>query len=226
MNPIDIGIALIQGRRSLLRNEPLFELVQEHFHCRELIKDFRFGVVAFEESIYWSYRGDDFTTDRSFQDAMLASTAQPVIWPPVFDILTTRSGWLHGLYDGGVMNVSPIADVLDENPDEIVIINCSNTQHERTPKRGTFDSIPKIAMRTFDLMLADNFRGDINTTLRLNNLVSQAEDAGITLKKADGSPYKAYRVRLIEPEIDLGDSFDFSQGAIQRRLEIGRTQVI
>ena len=56
----------------------------------------------------------------NFSEAVLASTVMPIIWEPL-DI----SPQYRSMVDGGVRNISPLGDILDEDPAEIVIINCN-----------------------------------------------------------------------------------------------------
>ena len=59
------------------------------------------------------------SNDIGFKKAVLASTAIPIIWPP-----TEVPPSYKDMVDGGLRNISPLGDVLDSDPDEIIIINC------------------------------------------------------------------------------------------------------
>src|SRR5690606_28940311 len=83
---------------------------------------------------YYAPRHDAFASDTDFRNAILASPAMPIVWEPVPEI-RMREGVLNGrvtqAVDGGIRNVSPLGDVIEEinkaGSDDytIVIINCN-----------------------------------------------------------------------------------------------------
>ncbi len=148
-------------------------------------------------------------------EAVLASTVMPVIWTPV-DI----SEQYRSMVDGGVRNISPIGDILDADPDEVVIINCSPETTDALPTPP--GNIVKIGERTLDILLNELFRSDMREFVRINALVKQAAALGHTLyHPTSGRPLKYYDCKIIEPLAPLGDTLDFSQAAVQRSLAAG-----
>jgi NTE family protein len=147
--------------------------------------------------------------------AVLASTALPLVWEPV-----DLSSEYQAMVDGGLRNITPIGDVLDANPDEIVIINCSPRAPDQLPcpPRNAFE----IGLRSIDLMTNEIFQNDQREFLRINALVKEAAEYGVILHHPrSGKAYKAFRCQIIEPESPLGDTMDFSQEAIQHSLRMG-----
>jgi NTE family protein len=124
------------------------------------------------------------------------------------------------MVDGGVRNITPIGDVLDADPDEIVIINCS--PENETPLPAPPPDVVQIGLRTLDILLNEIFRSDMDNFSRINALVKEAESQGATLHSpTSGKPLKYFECKIIEPAVSLDDTLDFSQPAIQRSIHAG-----
>jgi NTE family protein len=137
-----------------------------------------------------------------------------VIWTPV-DV----SSEFASMVDGGVRNITPVGDVLDADPDEIVIINCGAETEDALarPPRTVVD----IGLRTLDIILNELFVSDMREFMRTNALVQQAAAKGVTLVGTHGNPLKYYQCKVIEPVAPLGDTLDFSQATVQASLAAG-----
>ena len=207
-------LKILFGARSFFGNEPLRQLLDQEFDPQQIQVDLRIGAVSLITGEYVQF-------DRTYarlKEAILASTVMPVIWTPEDVSPEHRS-----MVDGGVRNITPIGDVLDSEPDEIVIINCSPETEQRLTQPP--NSIGKIGLRTLDIMLNELFRSDVREFIRINDLVKQAGEHGITLVNPNnGKPYKYFDYKLIEPEQPLGDTLDFSQATIQNSLAKGVEQ--
>ena len=204
-------IKLLFGAKSFYGNEPLRRLLLKEWEPDKIAADLRVGAVSLVSGEYVEFRGDD----PNLRQAVLASTVMPIIWTPV-DI----SAQYRSMVDGGVRNISPIGDILDADPDEVVIINCSPETTESLPEPP--GNILKIGERTLDLLLNELFRSDMSEFVRINALVKQAEALGHTLyHPTSGRALKYYDCKIIEPQSPLGDTLDFSQAAVQRSLAAG-----
>jgi NTE family protein len=205
------ALRVLFGAKSFYGNVPLQKLLEKEFEPLKIRKELLIGAVSLVSGEYVQFRG----SDPNLKGAVLASTVMPIIWEPV-DI----SPDLPAMVDGGVRNISPIGDVLDYDPDEIVIINCSAQASHPLPEPPP--NIVKIGLRTLDILLNELFVGDMREFLRINDLVRQAEAQGIVLYNPGTSkPLKYYDCKIIEPEEPLGDTLDFSQATIQRSIEAG-----
>lgn len=215
-------------KRSVLGNKPLEKLLDKHVHLDKVNNakhDFRFGVVSLISGEYSSLKAADFIDNINFKKAILASTVMPIIWEPVEKIKLNDESKIKDLLnyvelvDGGLRNVSPLGDIIDLNPDEIIIINCSSEKmNVDTDSAG---NIIKIAERSLtEIAINEIFRSDIRQFLDINTIIKQLP-AGVEVKKENGEPYKYFNCILIEPETDLGDTLDFSQNEIQKRISIG-----
>ncbi len=173
--------------------------------------DLRVCAVSLLSGEYVEFRAGD----PNLAEAILASTVMPIIWTPM-DVSPQQ----RCMVDGGVRNISPIGDVLDAEPDEVVIINCSPESFDALPEPPR--NIVKIGERTLDIMLNELFRSDLREFVRINALVKQAEAHGITLRHpVSGRPLKYYPCKIIEPLEPLGYTLDFSPAAVQRSLRAG-----
>ncbi len=169
------------------------------------------GAVSLSNGNYTIYRKDD----PNLKHAILASTVMPIIWPPQH-----VSAECQYMVDGSLRRFSPIGDVLDTDPDEVVIISC------RPQKPGIIDkpfkNILDIGIRTYDIASDEIVSGDIAEFLHINRNVREAANGGVTLHNVKGKEYREYRCRIIEPVESLGSMMDFSHDAIKRSMKIGR----
>lgn len=204
-------IKLLFGAKSVYGNQPLWELLDREVDPDQVKADLRIGVVSLRTGEYVPFRPGD----SGFKRAVLASTAIPLVWSPV-DVTPEQPD----MVDGGVRNYSPLGDVLDANPDEIVIINCS--PRDPPVRDKPFKNALEVGMTSLSLALNEIFITDLREFLRIDHNVQQAEVHGATLTNPDGKVYKRYAHHIIEPVEPLGDTMDFSRATLQRRIEAGR----
>ncbi len=124
-------VKLLFGARSFYGNQPLQRMLQQEFEPHSIHADLRVGAVSLITGEYVEFKGDDPNLER----AVLASTVMPIIWEPV-----KVSDQHTEMVDGGVRNLTPIGDVLDTAPDEVVIINCNPQAFEPLPGRRKISS--------------------------------------------------------------------------------------
>ena len=204
-------IRLLFGAKSFYGNDPLWRMLQKELEIEKIKADLRIGSVSLVSGEYIEFRADS----ANLVQAILASTVMPIIWTPV-----EVSPLYQSMVDGGVRNITPIGDVLDAEPDEVVIINCSPEGSDTLSKPP--ENIVKIGLRTLDILLNELFRSDMSDFVRINALVKEAEAQGVTLHHPDsGKPLKYYDCKIIEPTEPLGDTLDFSQPSVQRSLKAG-----
>lgn len=198
------------GAQSIYHNDPLWKLLQEEYEYEKVEVDLRIGAVSMRTGEYVRF----IPSEPGFEKAILASTAIPVVWKPV-----QVSPAYPDMVDGGVRNVSPLGDVLDTDPDEVVIINCSP---EAPPKVDRpLGNALDIAKHTLDLLLNEIFITDLREFLRINHNVKEAQEAGVILHNEKGKPYKYYDCKIIQPDEPLGDTLDFSKETNEMRLQAG-----
>ncbi len=206
---------------SAYRLRPVRRIVERELRQGKFQVPLRVGAVSLITGEYKRFT----EKDPHILEAVMASAAVPIIRPPV-DVGPNDPR----MVDGGIRNTSPVGDVLAENPDEIVIINCLPRDPDRlaTPPRW----LVGIGIRSFELMVNEIFVEDIKEFELINALVKEAKERGVdlhhpdVLHDAEGRPYRRLlrevQCKRIEPESSLGDGLDFSIEEARRRLDEGR----
>jgi NTE family protein len=204
-------VKILFGAKSFYGNEPLKRLMQGEFEAGRVIDDLHVGAVSLVSGEYVQFTRQSLELSK----AILASASIPVVWPPV-----EVSAEYPDMVDGGVRNITPVGDVLELEPDEIVIINCGNEKPPSMPKAPS--NVLSIGTRALDIMQNEIFVNDMKEFLRINALVKEAEQQGVVLHHPkSGRPLKYFPCQVIEPDIDLGETLDFSQQSIQAALRAG-----
>ena len=204
------AIRLAMGATSVFKSDPLCRLIQHEVELDKFKIPVRVGAVSLYSGEYRYFTPQD----PEFKDGLLASASIPMAWPPV-DI----SPELKGMVDGGVRNVSPLGDVLDADPEVVVIIDCSPPEPPKMawPPKNILD----IGRRALEIASHEIFITDCVEFYRINQNVKQAQAQGITLYNEKGKPFKFYEHWLIDPGEPLGDALDFSRKTIDRSIEMG-----
>lgn len=212
------------GSTSVLSNDPLKSMIDRYVDLRKIDDscDFRFGAVTLNDGEYHSFSPKDFNNNRDFRAAILASTVMPVIWPPVPQVKDISAKIYRDLVDGGIRNISPLGDVIDEDPDEIVIINCNAAQlpFDKTAASNIFN----IAKRSLaEIATNEIFRSDLKEYMKVNYLVQKAAEQGVRIPKKNDQEkyYKEFKTYLIQPDRSLGDALDFSSSTVKSRIALG-----
>jgi NTE family protein len=204
------AIRLMRGATSIYSNDPLSGIVEREVDPELIVKDLRIGTVSLKTGRYTIYQGDD----PNIKSAVLASTVVPIIWPP-----QRVSEECQLMVDGSLKRFSPIGDVLDAQPDEVVVINC--WPKHPSPYAGNPRNVLDIALRALDISSQGIINSDIHEFTHINNNVREAAQHGVTLHNAKGKPYRFYESLIIEPADTLGTMLDFSHASVQKSMEAG-----
>lgn len=203
-------LKMLFGAKSIFGNKPLWELLQEEVEPDKIGIDIRIGAVSLQTGEYRQFK----PSEEGFERAVLASTAIPIIWAPI-DVSTEYPS----MVDGGVRNVSPLGDVLDTEPDEVVVINCS--PREPLPLLDPLNNILEIGKRSLDIALNEIFMTDVREFTRINKNVLEASEKGVKLHNEEGKEFKYYDCKIIEPDKPLGDTLDFSRETLDNSMKAG-----
>ncbi|HEX8038005.1 MAG TPA: patatin-like phospholipase family protein [Chryseosolibacter sp.] len=229
--------ANFQHFRSIADNAPLRDRLNELVSL-DKIRDciFKCGFVSLNDGVYYSFRSRDFKSDPNFRNAILASTAMPIVWEPVEKISVFPEGKevnISQSVDGGIRNVSPLADVIDEiNNDEpghdytIIIINCSSGDIDYEDYQKS--NIAGIALRALnDIAIAEIFNNDISEFLRINDILEQVGVVNPGMQVYNYNPrlgrtgkiLRPFRAIVIQPDGGvLGDSLVANGPLNERRI--------
>ena len=226
--------------RSLADNGPLRRRLQTLVRM-DKVRDciYRCGFVSLNNGNYYSVRHSDFKTDEDFRNGILASTAMPVVWEPVPKISLTINGadlTVDQSVDGGIRNVAPLADVIDEiNSDDpshdytIIIINCNSGSVN--PEDYADANIAGIALRSLqDIAITEIFNNDIAEFLRINDIIHQVQSVNpdMNIQNYDVAhgrttkvlrPFKAIVIQT-DPGV-LGDALVANEALNARRIAHG-----
>jgi NTE family protein len=207
---------MLAGQPSIYPNRRIWKLIDEEIKPEHIKSDLRIGSVSLVSGRYVIFRSGDLQHE-TFKRALLAACAIPGMWPPVH----VNAEYRH-MVDGGLRNLSPLADVLDAGPDEVVVINCATEEISQmyAPPRSIFDLWTRTML---EITMNEIIVTDTRELLRINAMVRQAEAQGIVLAKPDGTPYKAYNVTTIQPTqpLETDHVLNFSQKVVDYWLKQG-----
>ncbi|MBN1936712.1 MAG: patatin-like phospholipase family protein [Anaerolineae bacterium] len=203
-------IKMAFGAKSALDNRPLEDLLTREIDPAAFQCDLRVGAVSLRSGEYVRFK----PTDPGFAQAVLASTAIPLMFKPV-----NIAPDFPDMVDGGVRNVSPLGDVLDEDPDEVIVINCNPSLPPAHPE--PFKNALAIGLTALDIAMNEIFITDLSEFLRINHNVQEAAAHGVILHNEKGKPYKFFQCAVIEPDDLLGDLLDLSPEMMERRMQAG-----
>lgn len=200
---------VLAGRKGLYDNTPLWKMIRREVDADAVDIPLIAGMVDLKSGDYVRVQ----PSDPFFEQGIFASTIIPMIWPPT-EIDDAP------MVDGGVRNITPLGDVIDHDPDRIVIVNTE--PRDKPVRTQPIDNIKDVALRSLDIVLDETFRADLAEFLRINRLVKQADAQGAVLRREDDRPYVAYDHVVIEPDRPLGSALDFSRPQLDEWIEMGR----
>lgn len=199
-------------KRSIYDNDPLKAKIAAAYDPNDTQIHTIFGVVSLGSGGYVQHHiapNTPYNVDAS-REWLLASTVIPLTFTPT-PIGTDQ------FVDGGVRNITPLADVIPFEPEEIVVVTT-----ERVPlpaQAHTPATIVDDGAIVLQTLLAEIIWNDITWLRTINSLVEQAAAAGVTLRHPrDDRPLRSFRLTLIMPDEDLGSALDFSFEAYERRV--------
>ncbi|MEL6674037.1 MAG: patatin-like phospholipase family protein [Bacteroidota bacterium] len=228
---LNITWRLVSRERSILDNHPLFQLLRRYVKLEDIRYDkydLRVGAVSLEDGKFYAFRPQQFEEDEEFQKAILASTSIPILWQPV-DQIKTKDRVIKDLVDGSIRDTSPLGQVIQDRPDEVIIINCTSRRLPLPKEENSGSSIFSIARRSLvDIAIDEIFINDLREFLTINDLVGQAKAQAPHVKLYRRSvstgkrlELKQFQTVLIEPQDQMGSIIDFSPKKIAKRIEQG-----
>ncbi|NMO21123.1 patatin [Pyxidicoccus fallax] len=190
----------------LYDNTPLRDTIMTHAAGRRFVVPAHVGRVSLVSGEYELVHNDA----KDFLDAVWQSATMPVIWEAI-----GRTA----IVDGGIRNVTPLGDALEFDPTEIVVLSCSESKIDPAKPPANILDVAKRSL--VDITINEILLNDVDFFIRINDLVRQADEAGLTLRRPDGVPYRYCRITVIEPRMYMGDTLDFSPQLIRLRMQHG-----
>jgi NTE family protein len=186
---------------SIFDSSPLVELVTktiEPARVRASGRKLRVGAVNLETGEYRSAT----ETDPRLGWWVLASSSFPVFFLP---IKIDGQLWT----DGGVRNVTPLAEAIRLGADRIDVVICSNPDVGGSWSAEGERAIPGFLLRCLGLLSDEVARTDLQVAGLKNDLAKLCDR------------YKAIRFRVVQPSTSMPDSLDFSAGPRQTMIDMG-----
>lgn len=197
----------VQRKRGIYDGSPLRETIERYAAGHPFRIPLHVGRVSLVSGLYELVSSDS----PEILDAVWQSATMPVIWEPIGP---------RALVDGGLRNQTPLGDALDFGPTELVVVTCN--PDEIGPAQAPRDIIGAAKRSLTDITINEIMVEDVRQFVRINLLVLQAQQAGVSLLKEDGRPFRYCPITVIRPAEPQGDTLDFSRETIGRRLQAGR----
>lgn len=147
-------------------------------------------------------RAVDVAAGPILREHVLASTAIPIAFPPVWiDQPAGDSGWY---MDGGVRLNTPLRPALALGADRILVIAAMSTEYGDPPtqptEKGSSPPMADSAAVVMHSVLADRMAEDLRTLRSRNRSVVEAASAGTSLTKSNGDELRAIPLMAVSPE--------------------------
>jgi predicted acylesterase/phospholipase RssA len=197
-----LGVLSSLWNPSVFDSRPLQKLVRGMFDAKKIAESgrlLRIGCCCWETG---EYRSVNEHADP-LVEWILASSSYPVFFLP---IRIDGLNWS----DGGLRNVTPIADAFEVGATEIDAIVCEDTKRIGLWSGDGKNALPAYFERGFSIVMKELAHNDL-----------QVVGIGNTYAKAI-APYDKCRVRVVEPSVELaGSSLTFDPDDIATNMELG-----
>jgi NTE family protein len=140
----------------------------------------------------------DHTIHSQFKKSVLASASIPFAMSPVDNV------WV----DGGVREITPLKQAIEDGAEKIVVILASPLSEDpeiQTVSKSSFLKMFKVGLRTIDIMSHEVFVNDIRQCLKKNNKPG----------------YRTIEVEVYAPNRLVLNTYDFDDEKIKQGMEQG-----
>jgi NTE family protein len=211
---------------SLADNSPLLATLKSYISLDKFNNTtYRMGYVSLKDGNYKTNRPTDFSSDEDLTKAILASTTMPIIWDPIEKINTKNEEIINSV-DGGIRNITPLKDVIDEINNEtngnsvdyyIIVVNCSKTGLDQKDAKMNILSIASRSL--LEITLEEILKNDIEQFLFINKILKQQNLSEISI---EGKAYKSFKIKIIQPTHSIGETLDATEETLERRRKEGQ----
>lgn len=195
-------LAMIRGKLSLKNSAPLWKLVDQNVNQGALLGSGKILRVSAVQVGSWECKffGEQ---DANIIEAVKASSAFPVFFRPV---QIDGTMWV----DGGVREITPMAEAIRLGATEIDVISCSPDNATQAHPRRKW-RLRHLAAGLINTMFSEVARGDFRSA----SLYNRMAEAEIEKKK------RIVKIRVLRPPAPLGDTLDFNPIAIRENYKKG-----
>jgi len=197
-----LGVLSALWNPSVFDSRPLQRLVRGMFDEKKIAdsgKLLRIGCCCWETG---EYRAVNEHTEP-LVEWILASSSYPVFFLP---IRIDGLNWS----DGGLRNVTPIADAFEVGATEIDAVVCEDTKRIGLWSGDGKNALPAYFERGFSIVMKELARNDLQKVGIGNSYTKVVH------------PYDQCRVRVVEPSVELaGSSLTFDPDDIATNMELG-----
>lgn len=224
---------LTKAKNSLFDTRPLYELLFSEYHPADTRIPFTMGWTNYDEG--GRYESLTVAPNTAYTDAdrdaiisrIMASSSVPITHPPV-----EVDG--EDCFDGGVRNITPLADAMSGDFDQIIVILAE--QLRRADRDVDLSDIRTVGTETLAVLLNEIINNDVKMATTINHAVQQWErlvdwmiDTGRIEGRDElpGTGYLSHRngrrlydtdIILLQPDASLGSGEDFSEAAVGKRF--------
>lgn len=199
--------------RALLDTSPLEELIKKHIKFDNIVTSVNNGslkgfalkaanystgisetfIMAPDTIDIWSGQGRQARREAPNYRHIMASTAIPMIFPPV------KIGGSH-YGDGSLRNYTPLNPAIKLGAEKIFVIAASKTIQDRfKASLSTTPSLARILSLVLNSVLLDAIDNDIEQLERRNEILAHVDDSKVSAMKM-----KHIKTLIIRPSKDIG----------------------
>lgn len=174
---------------------------------------------------------------NNLADWVYASCAMPFVFPPQDsrDAHGNDEQWV----DGGVRDVTPLDAALRERPQAVLVVRASAPPTPTAAKK--YGSLVSIGLRAADIQSNEVSTNDLKTVSLINQLLAARDRQrldlrGLNLTEAQIEKvmrpfesaiahYNMVPVKVIEPDMNLYETLEFTPQLIGQAMDMGRKYV-
>lgn len=197
-----VGLRVLRGESSFYSNTPLKKYLRKHLNLERIKKspyEVEVGIVTLGDGRFRMISKDE----PNFINAVIASTAIPVVWPP-------QEWGGHPAIDGGAAHITPFKSALDCDF-VIVILTTPREYLNRGFPKAHYTAI-EVGKRALDIQMEAAFKTDL----------ARFEDINLLLEHGAEHPdFKYVPHVVIAPEEGIGAGTDYGPFLNRQRINKG-----
>lgn len=234
----DLAVAMLRKQASVYDTSPLRKLLHKHLGHKKWPDNVCVGAVQLQTGEFTEMALNAPPRGMSAVDAVMASAAIPIVFPPIFNFV-----------DGGVTDVTPLRRVfkqfneqrkaraermLSPQPLELHILRASAFP---APDAGPFERVVGVLERTLTLFVDNTDREDYERAVLINDILGRLNRSCVSTSPEIASAFQDYKERysLVDAYVigpsksEMGQFSDsartFDKDAVKSGLKLGRRRM-